>query len=56
MRALPARLAAVGVVGGSCYDALVAVTAMGHGLVLHTLDRRAERTYRLLGAPYELLG
>lgn len=42
------RLAAIGVAGGSVYDALVGATAVEHGLALVTRDRRALRTYREL--------
>ena len=56
VRSLPATLADAGIVGGACYDAVVAITAMHHGLVLHTLDRRAERMYRRGGTDHRLLG
>lgn len=49
------RLARATVVGGSAYDGLVALTAHEHGAQLASLDRRAERTYRLLGISYRLL-
>lgn len=54
---LPAlhRLAEHGVSGGALYDGLVATTSSHHGLVLLTLDRRAERTYAAVGATYALL-
>jgi predicted nucleic acid-binding protein len=55
VRALPARLARMGIGGGPTYDALVAATANDHGARLLTLDARAERTYRLMGAEYEVL-
>lgn len=45
---LPRRLAALGVQGGAIYDALLAVTVRHHGATLRSLDRRAERVYRLL--------
>ena len=54
-RLLPTKLAALGVVGGATYDALVATTALAHGALLRTLDRRAEPVYRALGATYEVL-
>jgi predicted nucleic acid-binding protein len=56
LRGLPAILAQVGILGGATYDGLVAFTAKEHGATLHTLDRRAEATYRSLGVRYELLG
>ncbi|MFZ0216874.1 MAG: PIN domain-containing protein [Candidatus Dormiibacterota bacterium] len=43
------RLADAGVLGGACYDGLVALEAAAHGYVLLTLDRRAIRTYERLG-------
>jgi predicted nucleic acid-binding protein len=43
------------VTGGASYDALIALTAAHHGIGLLTLDRRAEATYRRVGAAYELL-
>lgn len=52
---LPQRLAQVQVLGGAAYDALVAVTVADHKGVLLTLDRRAERTYQLLGVAYHHL-
>lgn len=38
------------IAGGNVYDALVAATAVEHGLQLVTRDRRALDTYRELGA------
>jgi predicted nucleic acid-binding protein len=43
------------IVGGSIYDAVVAATAVQEGAELLTLDRRAIRTYELLGLDYRLL-
>ncbi len=54
--ALPARLASASIVGGSSYDGLVALTAHEHGCTLVSLDLRAERTYRVLGVDFQLLG
>jgi predicted nucleic acid-binding protein len=51
----PARLASAGVSGGATYDGLIALTALEHDLELLTRDRRAERTYRALNVPYQLL-
>lgn len=53
--AAPARLAGAGVSGGATYDGLIALTALEHDLEIITHDRRAERTYRALNAPYKLL-
>ena len=44
-----------GIVGGALYDAVVAATAREGGATLLTLDRRAIRTYRLLGIDYRFL-
>jgi predicted nucleic acid-binding protein len=44
-----------GVVGGSIYDGLIAATAEQSGLRLLSLDRRAARTYAMLGTDYEIL-
>ena len=52
---LPHVLAERAIVGGPCYDALVAATANDHRATLLTLDARAERTYRLMGAEFEVL-
>lgn len=52
---LVGRLAALGIAGGAAYDALVAATALEHGLPLATRDRRALETYRALGAHVELI-
>ena len=51
----PGRLASAGVSGGATYDGLIAMTAFEHDLELFTRDRRAERTYRALHVPYQLL-
>lgn len=51
----PSRLAGAGVSGGATYDGLIALTALAHDLELLTRDRRAERTYRALHVPYQLL-
>ena len=41
--------AALGISGGSVYDALVGAAAVQHGLPLLTFDRRAEPTYQAVG-------
>jgi predicted nucleic acid-binding protein len=51
----PTRLAGDGVSGGATYDGLIALTALEHDLELLTRDKRAERTYRALNVPYQLL-
>lgn len=53
---LPGRLAALGVVGGASYDALVAATALHHEATLLTLDARALGTYERVGVRVRLLG
>ena len=53
--ALKSRLGELGIVGGSVYDALVGRAAAADGRVLLTADRRAERTYRALDVPYEVV-
>jgi predicted nucleic acid-binding protein len=53
---LRAELGSLGLVGGSMYDALVGRAAMVNDRVLLTRDRRAERTYRAIGADYEVVG
>lgn len=47
--------AAVGIAGGSTYDALIGSIASDHDATLLTLDRRALRTYERLGIGVELL-
>jgi predicted nucleic acid-binding protein len=47
---LIATLAREGIGGGSVYDALVAATALEHGVPLVTRDTRALATYRAIGA------
>lgn len=49
-------LPALGIAGGSIYDALVAAAAKEHGQTLCTRDRRAAETYRALGVGFELIG
>ncbi len=53
--ALLARCGPLGIVGGAVYDAQVGEAARVHGRTLLTRDRRAQRTYDLLGVGYELL-
>jgi len=48
-------LAAAEVVGGACYDALVALAAKAHGATLVTRDNRARPTYGVIGARVEVL-
>ncbi len=48
MRELARRLPALGLAGGSVYDALVAAAAIHAGRPLATRDRRALDTYRAL--------
>ena len=50
------RIDELEIVGGAVYDALVGSAASSNGRVLLTRDARAERTYRLLGVDYELVG
>lgn len=52
---VPERLATAGVAGGATYDGLIALTAAHHDVELLSLDRRAARTYRALGARFRLL-
>jgi predicted nucleic acid-binding protein len=54
--AAPARMAAASVSGGAAYDGLIALTALEHDLELISRDRRAARSYRALGARFQLLG
>lgn len=49
------RLATLGVRGGATYDALVGEAARVHTRTLLTRDRRATRTYDLIGVRYELI-
>ena len=49
------RLADLGIVGGSVYDALVGQAAAANGRILLTRDRRAERTYRSLPVEYRFV-
>lgn len=50
------RLGTVGIAGGSVYDALVGEAARQNGCRLLTRDRRAQRTYDLVGTAYEVVG
>lgn len=54
-RELLASLADQHIAGGAVYDALVAATAVEHGLILCSRDRRAADTYQRLGVRLELL-
>jgi predicted nucleic acid-binding protein len=49
------ELARAGLGGGAVYDALVGWAARAAGQVLVTRDRRAERVYRSLGVPHEMV-
>jgi predicted nucleic acid-binding protein len=51
----PRRLATSEISGGATYDGLIALTAIEHDLELISRDRRAARTYRALGARFQLL-
>jgi len=52
---LLARLAGLGIAGGSVYDALVGAAALEHDLTLASRDRRALGTYRELGVRLQFL-
>ena len=52
---LLARLGALGIAGGSVYDALVGAAVIEHGLTLMTRDRRAADTYRRLDVEFVLV-
>jgi hypothetical protein len=54
--ALWPELARAGLGGGAVYDALVGWAARAAGQLLITRDRRAERVYRALDVPYEMVG
>lgn len=49
------RLEALGIAGGSVYDALVGAAASEHRVTLATRDLRALDTYRALGVDVEVL-
>ncbi|MCC5951584.1 MAG: type II toxin-antitoxin system VapC family toxin [Acidimicrobiia bacterium] len=49
------RIGPMGVLGGAVYDALVGEAARVRGRTLLTRDRRAVRTYDLIGVHYELV-
>lgn len=53
--ALIARLAGLGIGGGSVYDALVGCAAAEHGITLATRDRRALEVYRAIEVDVEVL-
>lgn len=52
---LSATLGAIGIAGGSVYDALIGATANEHRLTLVTRDRRALEVYRKLDVEVEFL-
>lgn len=54
-RELVNMFAAGSVYGGAAYDGLIAATAIHYDLTLLTRDQRAVKTYRSLGANYELV-
>jgi len=47
---LPELFADLGIAGGAVYDALVALAAVEHDVVLATRDARATATYQTVGA------
>ncbi|MSO38194.1 MAG: type II toxin-antitoxin system VapC family toxin [Acidimicrobiia bacterium] len=53
---LARRLPELGLAGGAVYDALIGATAVEHGCILLSRDRRAVNIYQLLGASFELIG
>ena len=50
------RLGTVGITGGAVYDALIGEAARVNGARLLTRDRRAQRTYDLIGVAYDFVG
>lgn len=48
-------LAGLGILGGACYDGLVALAARQHGFVLATRDARARSTYEAVGVRVEVV-
>ena len=44
-----------GVRGAALYDALIAATAVKHGAILISADRRAQSTYEAMGVETELI-
>ncbi|MTD45862.1 PIN domain-containing protein [Conexibacter sp. W3-3-2] len=54
-RRVPDLLAPLGLGGGAVYDALVALAAKEHGIVLATRDARARPTYEAVGARVEIV-
>ena len=54
-RTLLSRLVRAGIDGGAAYDAIVGLTAAGHGASLLTRDRRALLTYEGLDVTATLL-
>lgn len=53
---LLAEFARVRLVGGAVYDAVVGVSARRAGALLRTRDKRASRTYAVLGVDVEMVG
>lgn len=53
---LPDVLSRLGIAGGAVYDALVALAAVEHGVVLATRDARARATYEAIGASVVVAG
>jgi len=48
-RTLPDTLSRLSIAGGAVYDAIVALAAREHGVVLATRDARAQATYDAVG-------
>lgn len=55
-RDLITELATSRIVGGACYDALIARTAAEHDVTLITCDGRAAGTYEAIGVTARLIG
>lgn len=53
---LLASLAQHRIAGGAVYDAIVAATALEHGMLLCSRDSRAAEVYERLGVRLELIG
>jgi predicted nucleic acid-binding protein len=50
------RACAAGIRGGALHDALIAATAVRHGVTLLSADRRAREAYEAMGATVSFLG
>lgn len=49
------RAVTFGITGGALYDAIIGATALVHGAIMLSADKRAQRAYRAMGVEAEIV-